>query len=449
MRAAAPEQPAHRRISSLLAGVSTGRSGSVTAALERVINRGGGAVVGLVMVFFVTPREMGFYAAAFLVYTFALALGDSAVRQAAAPLWHSPGGAVTIRRTSALSAALTGGAMVAFGVVAFAVGSADWQHSVEAAALGSAGVFSAAGLPRVTYAEATGRWQFLARQQFVASLVSIVVGAALVPFVGIGGGFVQTIVCEGVFFLRLPRPGGDLGSAVRGEAFGTRQIAHTSMNNVLGWVQGQMERVVIGVTSGPVLLGYYAIAYQFSRSLSDPAATGLMSWLRNALSPAETDQSAVFDGALRRAAAFGLALQVVTFTVFLVPLSLLLPETWTTSLRMAVVLSASLPMVLVQWSMSAMLLLQQRSRDLLPWQVLGVALTIGCGLLFPVSIWLGVGALVLRDLLLTAGRGWLTRSYLRGRTLLVLGTAALAGLALAGVGWGVVALLRPHLLFNL
>ncbi len=221
------------------------------------------------------------------------------------------------------------------------------------------------------------------------------------------------------------------------------------MNNALGWVQGQLERVVIGLTSGPVLLGYYAIAFQFSRSLSDPAATGLMSWLRNALSPADSDQSSVFDSALRRAAAFGLALQAVTFLAFLVPLTLLLPDTWTTSLKMAVVLSASLPMVLVQWSMSAMLLLQQRSRDLFPWQILGVLLTLGCGLLFPVSIWVGVGSLVLRDLLLTAGRAWLTRSYLRGRTLGVLGAAAVAGLALAGVAWGVVAMLRPHVLFNL
>ena len=68
---------------------------------------------------------------------------------------------------------------------------------------------------------------------------------------------------------------------------------------------------------------------------------------------------------------------------------------------------------------------------------------------FPVSIWVGVGSLVLRDLLLTAGRAWLTRSYLRGRTLGVLGAAAVAGLALAGVAWGVVAMLRPHVLFNL
>ena len=449
MRAAAPEQPAGRRLGSLLTWAGADRSGSLTAALERVINRGGGAVVGLVMVFYVSPREMGFYAAAFLVYTLALALGDSAVRQAAAPLWHSPDGAVTLRRSAALSAALTGSAMVLFGVLAFTVGTAGWQHAGWAAALGLAGVLSASGLPRVTYAEAMGRWSFLARQQFIASCISIVVGAALVPFVGIGGGFAQTIVCEGVFFLRLPRPGTSVGAAVREETFGVPQIAHTSMNNALGWVQGQLERVVIGLTSGPVLLGYYAIAFQFSRSLSDPAATGLMSWLRNALSPADSDQSSVFDSALRRAAAFGLALQAVTFLAFLVPLTLLLPDTWTTSLKMAVVLSASLPMVLVQWSMSAMLLLQQRSRDLFPWQILGVLLTLGCGLLFPVSIWVGVGSLVLRDLLLTAGRAWLTRSYLRGRTLGVLGAAAVAGLALAGVAWGVVAMLRPHVLFNL
>ena len=121
------------------------------------------------------------------------------------------------------------------------------------------------------------------------------------------------------------------------------QIAHTSMNNALGWVQGQLERVVIGLTSGPVLLGYYAIAFQFSRSLSDPAATGLMSWLRNALSPADSDQSSVFDSALRRAAAFGFALQAVTFLAFLVPLTLLLPDTWTTSLKMAVALLSHKP----------------------------------------------------------------------------------------------------------
>jgi O-antigen/teichoic acid export membrane protein len=405
------------------------------AALERVINRGAGAVVGVVMVFFVSPSQMGLYAGAFLVFTFARALGDSAIRQSAPPYWFARGGREILTAVSLAGAAISFVAVAGFAAVVWAAGAGS-RDSLLVLSLSLAGVFSGAALPRVTYAEAQGRWAFLARQQLVASVASIVVGAALVPLVGIGGGFAQTIVSEGVYLLRLPRPGPELAAGEEA-ALGTavRQLWHVSVTNVLGWVQGQAERIAIAVFAGPVLLGYYAVAFQLARSLSDPAATGLMSWLRNSLSRPGTDQRSVYDSSIRRGAALGLALQATALCFLVVPASALMPDSWHTSVRIAVVMSASLPILMVQWSMSAMLIAQHRTKELFPWQLWGVAATAGCGILMATSLWVGVVSLVVRDMLMTAVRGWLTRGDLSARSGWAVAQVAAAGVVLAGAGW--------------
>lgn len=430
-------QPLERPRSGLLGRLTHPTNTSVLlAALERVVNRGAGVVVGVVMVFFVSPREMGLYAGAFLAYTFASAVGDSAIRQSAPPYWFSRRGRDVLHRVSAFGAVISCVTVAGFAAVMRVTGAASPRDSLMVLSLCLAGIFSCAALPRVTYAEAQGRWAFLARQQAVASVGSIVVGAALVPVLGIGGGFAQTIVCEGLYFLRLPRPGVELASgAETAMPTALRQLAHVSVTNVLGWLQGQAERIAIAVFAGPILLGYYAVAFQLARSLSDPAATGLMSWLRNSLSRPGADQGSVYDAAIKRGAALGLVLQAVALSCLVLPASLVLPETWHESVRIAVVMSASLPILMVQWSMSAMLIAQHRTRELFPWQVCGVVATIGCGLLMASYLWVGVASLVVRDALMTLIRGWLTRADLSARSQWTIVQVGVLGVVLAGGGW--------------
>jgi O-antigen/teichoic acid export membrane protein len=391
------------------------------------------------MVFFVSPREMGLYAGAYLVYTFAASIGDSAIRQSAPPFWFARRGREVLHTVSGAGAALSFVAVAAFAVVVRTTGAATSREALMVLSLGLAGVFSCAALPRVTYAEAQGRWPFLARQQLVASVSSILVGAALVPFLGIGGGIAQTVVSEGVYFLRVPRPGPELADGAetpRRTAF--RQLSHVSLTNVLGWVQGQAERIAIAVFAGPALLGFYAVAFQLARSLSDPAATGLMSWLRNSLSRPGSDRRTVYESAVRRAAALGLLLQVVALGCLVVPAAVVMPHSWHTSVRIAVVMSASLPALMVQWSMSAMIIAQHRTKELFPWQLVGVVATLGCGVWIAESLWWGIASLVVRDLLMTAIRGWLTRDQLSARAGWMVVQVAVAGVAVATLGWVVV-----------
>jgi O-antigen/teichoic acid export membrane protein len=430
-------QSLDRRRAGLLGRLTDPTNTSVLlAVLERVINRGAGAVVGLVMVFFVSPKEMGLYAAAFLVFTFAKALGDSAIRQSAPPYWFARRGRDILHTVSAVGAVISFVAVAGFAGIVWVTGAGSPLDALLILTLSLAGVFSCAALPRVTYAEAQGRWSFLARQQFVASVASIVVGVALVPVLGIGGGFAQTIVSEGVFYLRLPRPGPELATieeTSRRTAF--RQLGHVSVTNMLGWVQGQAERIAIAIFAGPILLGYYSVAFQLARSLSDPAATGLMSWLRNSLSRPGTDQRSVYDASIRRGAALGLILQAVALCCLILPASVVMPDTWHVSVRIAVVMSASLPILMVQWSMSAMLIAQHRTKELFPWQLWGVAATTVCGILMATSLWVGVVALVVRDMLMTIIRGWLTRADLTKRSLWITVQVGVLGVLLAGCGW--------------
>jgi O-antigen/teichoic acid export membrane protein len=437
----AEEPPRAQAVRSVLRRVAG--ASSLAAALERVLNRGASGLVSVVMLFFVTPSEMGFYAAVYLVFTLAQSSGDSAVRQSAAPLWYTTGGRATLRRATWVSGSITTCATALFAVGALLLTDVSTTDAVMALALASAGAFSAAALPRVTFQEAIGAWRTLARRQAVASGVSIVVGVALVPSLGVGGGFAQTIVAEGMFLLLIPPPQPDR-IAVSGDGHReARQIFSLAGTNVLGWIQGQAERVTIGLFGGPAALGRYTVAYQMARTVADPAATGLSAWLRNWLARPDVDVGVAFRSGIRRALLFGTALQGAVMVVVILPLSLVLPATWGVSLHMAIVLSVSLPIVLAHWCMSALLIIQGRAHEMLRWQLLGVALTIGCGFLVTVSVWVGVSALVARDVAMLGARTWLTRAYVDRRlTELWLGCMAVT-CSVAAVGWLLTDLLRP------
>jgi hypothetical protein len=93
--------------------------------------------------------------------------------------------------------------------------------------------------------------------------------------------------------------------------------------------------------------------------------------------------------------------------------------------------------------MSALLIIRGRAHEMLRWQLLGVALTIGCGFLVTVSVWVGVSALVARDVAMLGARTWLTRAYVDRRlTELWLGCMAVT-CSVAAVGWLLTDLLRP------
>src|SRR4051794_17310069 len=96
------------------------RGASFLSVLERIINRGSSAIVSLVMVFFVTPKEVGLYAGAMLVLTAVQMVGEIAIRQSAAALWRLRGGAQVIRRLSVWAAAATGLAVLGHAVFAWA-----------------------------------------------------------------------------------------------------------------------------------------------------------------------------------------------------------------------------------------------------------------------------------------------------------------------------------------
>lgn len=419
--------------------VAKARSASVLAILERLINRAASAVVGLAMVFFASPREVGLYAGAVVVYSLAQTVGEFALRQTAAPLWRAEGGPELIRRAALVCGGCTAILVAGYAAVMWGSGRASGDEALLLATLAIAGLVGALGLPRLTYAQAIGDWRPLARKQLLASAASVVVGLALVPWSGIGGGIAQTVTVEVLFVALLTRAGTLSPSGVPTSS-PTRQLRHMSVSNLFGWLQGQSERVVVGVIGGPVLLGFYAIAFQIARSLSDPAATGLATLLRNRLSEPGADRGEVFRATVRRAAQFGLVLQLCTVCIAVIPLSLLLPESWDRSLVLAALLTAGLPLVIAQWCISTLLVVEDRTRLMFPWQMLGIAVTVGCGVLMATwSLALGVAGLVLRDAVAVGSRAWLARDHLARSTWRAI---IVSGIGSAVIGIGTALILR-------
>lgn len=413
---------------------------SVLAVLERIANRAAFAIVNLALVFFVTPQDMGLYAAGLLAYSLVQTAGDLAVRQVAAPLWWADGGERAIRRAAIVCGVLSITAMATFAAVLVAATSAQFEDGVFVASLSIAGLCAAVALPRMTAAQARGKWGMIARKQAIASGISLVIALCVLPFWGVGAGFLQLLIVEFMLLILLP-PVNEPFEIRTSNGSPRRQIAHMSASNLMGWLQAQSERVALGVVGGGAVLGLYSTAYQLARAPSDPVGTGLLVVLRNKLASAPDRDSHLFDTGIRRASIVGLILQTGTVLLLIIPMSAVLPEVWRSAIVPAIILTATIPIVVPMMSMSTLLVVRDRTKELYPWQLLGILMSVCCGLGFASSLTLGASMVIARDLIATLGRLHLVRKDVRIQTigvlaLGVLGSSIVVAVAIAAASEG-------------
>lgn len=243
------------------------RSGVIWSTATMFVLRVSGMALGIVLAWLLTPAEFGVYAIALTVQGVLMALADFGLSadliRSNDPDRRAP--------TVATLGLVTGGGMALVmvataPVLAPALGSAAAGPAI--AVLSLTMLFAGAGV--VPYATLLRR--FDQKSLFVIGLVDFVVSTTItIGLILLGGGVMSlavgrvsaqlvTTVLQFVFARQRPRYGVDrsqLGSILR---FGVP----VSAANLLSWALLGIDKVIIGIAAGPIVLGIFVLAANIS-----------------------------------------------------------------------------------------------------------------------------------------------------------------------------------------
>lgn len=407
---------------------------------ERLVPRLASAVVSLTFAAIVGPTVYGYFSATLLVLLGIQAVTDSAVRQIAVSAVRTPDGQRFVRLYRSFAPIL----IVLGSVGAMSVFVATFMPAEIAVGLlpiPLAAAISTLSVATLARAQVAGQWKRIALAQSIGTSISCAI-ALPVAFssVPILAPSVQVFLAESLFALglaiivrRLPPT---VGSPSTGSEHYLRSYRHAAYYSTLSWVQSQADRLLIGIISGPTVLGTYSLALALSRNVSDALSIGVVNVLRPQVldphsAPSDADVSALLASSLRRATLLltAMTLAVCAFA-FVGPW--VLGQDWARSLRLAPVLSVSAIPALVAWTLTPVLVRVGRLHTGSAARIVGLLIGVGAAFASLISLevtaWLIVGreAIVafIPALALARTIGW--RLY-RGP---IIGTLAGAALAL-------------------
>lgn len=409
----------------------------LNSVADRLVSRGASAIVALVVATVVRPQDAGVYALGVLALTFIQAVGDSTIRQIGVATWRYSTGSRFMDRSTAVVAIGGGAVMAAFIAILAAVGVCSAWQALQLSPLVAVSVVSGLALRRVTLAQYHGQWTRIARSQLIGSAASLIVTLPLVGVLGIAAGSAQSLVAELVFLLLLPKAG-DRPVPDRDHGAVTRDFfLPTAASNVLGFLQGQAERVVMAALAGTRVLGLFTLAVSVSRIVVEALLLGLLNVLRSRLARAdsEVEKSAIVSQFIIRGAWLAIGIQVLVVGIARWVLPLILQPDWQPALDIVPILTTSAVPIAGMWCISAYLIDGGRARHLLLWQFIGIALGVVTGLAATVALPLAALASLVRDLTGLGGRLATAWTVVTPRARWSLGVSLVISCAFGVVGW--------------
>jgi O-antigen/teichoic acid export membrane protein len=391
--------------------------------LERILPRVASALIMLVLAAIVAPSIVGMYAWMVLALTLVQTVGDTAARQTAVVHAGSTGGDRFVRHFRRWSAGV-GGLLLAATVAALFLTQAGpdrWQ-AIALVPFVLVPSCSALGLDALVRLQRAGRWKRIASSQAWSSTASLLCSVPiLVTTHSLLASALQATLAEAGFALlnrrhaarSVPattdddRPGTST-SAVFGD------YLHTALFALLGWGQGQTDRVSIGALAGDARLGQYAFAMSLSRSVGDAAALATINVLRPVLVGAArsgrgSEIVALAERSLRRSLALAVLAAALTTVGAHLLVAPFLTEAWDPALALVPVLALAVAPSVVAWTVTAILQAESRMRWASPIKAIGVLLSLPIGVVavhdLDLAAWLvNARELVVMGLLLVAAR---------------------------------------------
>lgn len=414
----------------------------VWATLERGVPRLASAIVMLLFARHAGPEAVGIYGWVVLAYTFYQAVAENGLRQLAVNCVSNPGDVAFVRRTS-VRAALIGGL-----VLLCVVCGLSYQHRADllTVALGLlpisfAPFITSAGIGAVGRLEFVRAWPALARYQMLSSLAGLSVSLAIITATRSSLAMAAHVVATETTFtflcLRHSRRlniDHNLPSSKP-----ATQIRHLSTLSVLGWSQGQLERVFVGAMADKGGLGLYTTAVTVGRSPGDALAMATSNYLRASVvalradgGSADSDTARIVQRiglmAVGSASTFALAVVFLAEPVF----GWILGPTWISVLHAAPLMAvATIPSVVSSGQLIMAVFSGHGRRSAIP-VLIGVSFALPIGFAASTSIQLAAGVVLVKELVMLVvteilcgipGSRWPVRAAL----VCALACAALAG----------------------
>lgn len=376
------------------------------ALVERTAPRAATALSSVALAVLVSPDQVGVYALGIVVLTFVQAITDVGARQSLLLHWGQGDTRGFFRRFSWISIpgsllAMAGGLVL---VSRLSTG-ADESSFVTLLPMLVVPGLAILSMPAMVELQARGHWRQATTSQGVGAIVGLVVGlAVMLSTRSILGAAVQLAVAE-VMTLLLATTAARRRRAARrdGDAHGlVGDYALTSGYAVLGWGQGQVDRLALGAWAGAATLGLYTFAAQVSRSLSEAAAQGTSSVLRSDLGRVDSvDDADAIRSTVNRAMSRSASLVAAVATVSIAGaavLALVLSPDWRPALLVVPLFAASGFGTAASWNTTALLQRIGRVGRAMWVRVVGVLLAFPIAWAAAHSLALAAGLVVAREL---------------------------------------------------
>lgn len=293
---------------------------------ERLAPRISSSLLLLILAVLVAPEVVGVYSWGALFYTAYQAVSDTAARQIVISAVSTNVGLRFLKGYRVI-AAICGVSLLTLAILAL---YRYLPNMVSAEALllfpiALAPICAAAGIISVGRLQAANQWRLLASGQGIAALASFAVALPVLLVSGsILGCSLALLVSELTFALwcRSQSKGLEEATGAGQRLLFKKSFAHMAMYSGLGWFQGQADRLLIGLISGPAQLGAFSMASALARSLGEALAASNANLLRAELGV----QEKMKPGQIRRAATRILN-RGLSVTVLLVVVSVVLTDT--------------------------------------------------------------------------------------------------------------------------
>ena len=375
---------------------------------ERVLSRLPSALLMVLLAVYLDPLSVGLYAWMILALTFTQAAIDVPLRQVSIEAISTVQGGRFIAATAragAIWASLL--LVVVLLAVSFLNPTGPLPVALELAPLVLVPLATLSGIGAVARLQAAARWGVLARSQAIAAFGGFLV---TLPFLvwteSLVAAAAQPLLAEGLNMVLCRRAARgpsrrvadgqpEVDSHLRSEWRGARAYS------LLGWAQGQADRLFVGAFAGASLLGGLSYASALGRTGGEAAINAGVNVLRTRVSREQADhdvRAATDSAALRMIAITTLGAGAV-WALSAWALPAVVSAAWTPALAAAPLVALSVVASAVTWHMTVVLVLRRRTKRALPARATGIALGALVAVAAVQSLTLAAVVIVVRELL--------------------------------------------------
>lgn len=413
----------------------------IWSLVERVFPRLANALLMVLLAQYVAPIVVGLYAWPMLILTFYYSALDGAIRQVVVPSFSNSDSYDFLLRYRRLASLFGVIAMViTLGVLWLVFPASLHPQVIALVPLIAVPVANSYAVIPLGFLQRADRWRSLANLQLMVAALSLVVSLpALFLTKSLLGASIQVLLAELLFAIFAHRSAMGMGMLEHLRTVGrgptlAAEFRQASWFFILGWVQGQADRILLGAVAGTAALGSYNLAMAVARNPGDAVSSSTANVLRVRLDGVEElrEVRTRADQLLIRAVALSTALVVLLDLGTRFVLRHLLDSSWSKPLDAVFPASLSILVTTVTWSLAPVLMARGRLRWGSPIKVVGVVLAIPIAVAAAHSIVLAAWIYLAREVILlvllviACGRATPFRATLLAMGLALFGAAAIA-----------------------